>query len=595
MSSTESLDTISTDYSASETSAEKKDRSIFHEQMITFLCSVYGQFVIVIFVAADIASIISRLNGNNKTQFEWLYTYIYLMGIIFLAYVFLFVRNERGSQEGVVDSCKLLYRVYNNHSHSSLFFLSGIFMFGLASIIYSGISIAKNIQMLLISRCAGMVNSGVLTNQVLNLIYIFLLMYFIFSNYRKNFVTGKTLMKFGLTHIISTNICMFMGALMRETLSAIKAVEKEKAYLDSEINGSAEDSVEDLGNSTMSVCELEHLSKIEYKISHYLLPAVIEFGILSSFVLFSMKSKIGHIPKVPKIPSQHRLRPFDMIGSRKGFFCGLLVFVMALVNIVMFLMIGKDYDSYQMEIPHICILILCIVSTFIGFFRIQSLKIVFKGPDHEVSGNILLRISLCGAYLLYMLMVVAGFLSQYSPGMILTTLVGILNIVQLTQQIFFMYDITYRTLDIPEGQENKLLRKGEESRPGRNTVSFLCVCNFTLWIIYTFQAEKYSLNPVTKNIYGSLAWAFMVRTALPLMIFFRFHSIDVIGKIWHDVYSSDEHNEDPESHHDYKHIHRLCFLTVEPMLSSLKMEIEDKPHHAELQVSTSLPAVSKSK
>ena len=81
-------------------------------------------------------------------------------------------------------------------------------------------------------------------------------------------------------------------------------------------------------------------------------------------------------------------------------------------------------------------------------------------------------------------------------------------------------------------------------RPGKNIVSFVCVCNFILWIMYTFQAEKFCHNPIMTSVYGQIPWAFMVRSALPLMIFFRFHSIDVIGKIWSEVYEQECEDEE---------------------------------------------------
>ena len=81
-------------------------------------------------------------------------------------------------------------------------------------------------------------------------------------------------------------------------------------------------------------------------------------------------------------------------------------------------------------------------------------------------------------------------------------------------------------------------------RPGSNVVTFICLCNFVLWVTYTLQAEKFIHNPIMAQVYGQIPWAFMVKTALPLMIFFRFHSIDVIGKIWTEVYHHEIHDEE---------------------------------------------------
>jgi len=429
---------------------------------------------------------------------------------------------------------KRLHRVRSKRSHSSLFFLGGIFCFGLAAMIYYGITLGKDVKVLMFYCGSGVVVVD-LINQFLVIGFIFMQTYFIFCNYHMNFVTSKSLMRMGVQHVISTNICMTLGALMQETLHTVHKVHDHDEEPDYTSNATDYTS-----NATESVCDITYyLTKTELKIAHYLLPAVIEHGILSTYVLYSIK---GHIGKIPEIAEHHHKslrKKFDLIGSKKGFSSGLLVFIMAFVNIILFLMVGEDYESNQMEIPHIIILLLMIISTFIGFYRIKNLRIQDHGATHEVTDNVLLRLALCGAYLFYVLMIVAGFLSDSSVDMILTSTVGILNIVQLTQQIFFMYDITYRILDYPTDGSAQL-------SPGRNTVTFLCLCNFTIWIIHTFQAEKYCNNPIPNAVYGKLPWVFMVRSALPLMIFFRFHSIDVIGKIWNEVYRTvhSEHTDE---------------------------------------------------
>ena len=452
-----------------------KEKSIFHEQMISFFCSVYGQFVIIIFIAADLAL---ALYGETNSYFQWLYTYIYLISILFFVYVCIFVTDKKKEKEVEADEssssetsyifqflpqdiaeqlsscckqfCTKLYRVHSAKSHSSMFFLGGIFMFGIAGMIYSGIILAKDISMIN-HGCPEGVLTVHMINEVLAITFIFMQTYFIFTNYHMNFVSSKSFVRFGITHVVSTNICMTLGALMQETMHAIHKV---NGHDHDDHHGDDHDyqNITTVAYSNHSEgCDLQYLEKIEHKIAHYLLPTVIEHGILSTYVLWSIKSKIGRFPKESAHHHHSNRKKFSLIGSRKGFACGMLIFIMAFVNIVLFLMIGKDYDAYQMEIPHIVILIICIISTFIGFYRINHLRIIESdhGSQKEVSNNILLRLSLCGAYLFYVLMIVAGFLSDSGNDMILTSTVGVLNVVQLTQQIFFMYDITYRVLDPP--------------------------------------------------------------------------------------------------------------------------------------------------
>lgn len=342
-----------------------KERSLFYEQMIGFFCSVYGQFVIIIFIAADLASVLYR--EDKYVNFSWLYTYIYLVSILFFIYVCIFVTDKKKEDsqvcsyfqflpteiaEQLSQYCIKLYRVTSAKSHSSMFFLGGIFMFGIAGMIFFGVVLAIDISMLK-GGCSDQVLTVDMVNKVLMIIFIFMQTYFIFSNYHMNFISSTSFVRFGVTHVISTNICMTLWALMRETIHTIHNV-----------NGHHDHEEQDHSNTTSHLedCNLLYLNKFENKVAHYLLPTVIEHGILSTYVLWSIKSKIGKIP-LPSIQHHHHSlrKKFSLIGSRKGFSCGLLIFIMAFVNIVLFLMIGKDYDAYQMEIPHIVILIICII------------------------------------------------------------------------------------------------------------------------------------------------------------------------------------------------------------------------------------------
>ena len=441
------LDTLhdETSVSSSVDSVKKKERSLFHEQMMRFLCSVYGQFIIVIFVSTEIAL---SLYETDNSHFEFLYTYIYLVSIIFFSCVFVCVENEKQSSSEerkykIIPKFNILHRVMAEEQHGSTFFLSGIFLFGIATMVYSGIQVAKNLQLLLLDDpCEGTVVHSVI-NPILNLIYTFMQMYFIFTNAGLNFTTRKTLMRFGLTHIISTNICVFMSALLYETIHTIDAVSKYNNHEHTNL-----DSIEshEQGHDNITACQETYLLKIEKKLSHYLLPCVIEFGILSMYVLLSMRKHIGVEPKNPDHVHRKGFNKMNTIGAKKGLFFGLILFVMALINIIILLMSGVKYSGYAIEIPQIILLLLCIISTFVGFFKIQKLQIVNKGKSEEVEGNLMLRVALCGSYMLAALMVIASFLSVSGVYMVLASMVGILSIVQLTQQIFFMYDITCRRL-----------------------------------------------------------------------------------------------------------------------------------------------------
>jgi Otopetrin len=125
-------------------------------------------------------------------------------------------------------------------------------------------------------------------------------------------------------------------------------------------------------------------------------------------------------------------------------------------------------------------------------------------------------------------------------------------------QLLFIADVSRRRVHLPEH---------ERTKPGRQVVTFLLICNITMWVIYTFEVQKVSANPVQVresaimlhrqtpasgqlhiclganelfffqlDFYGFLAWAIVQRITLPLCIFHRFHSAVAFAEIWKTSY-----------------------------------------------------------
>lgn len=103
----------------------------------------------------------------------------------------------------------------------------------------------------------------------------------------------------------------------------------------------------------------------------------------------------------------------------------------------------------------------------------------------------------------------------------------IINLFQVILQLLFIADVSRRRVHLPEHDRTK---------PGRQVVTFLLICNITIWIIYTFEMRKVENNPVQLKYYGYLTWSMVQRLTLPLCIFHRFHSAVALAEIWKTSY-----------------------------------------------------------
>ena len=54
-------------------------------------------------------------------------------------------------------------------------------------------------------------------------------------------------------------------------------------------------------------------------------------------------------------------------------------------------------------------------------------------------------------------------------------------------QLLYIADVSKRAVHLPEH---------DLSKPGRQVVTFLLLCNIALWIVYTFEIRKVEANPV---------------------------------------------------------------------------------------------------
>lgn len=93
-------------------------------------------------------------------------------------------------------------------------------------------------------------------------------------------------------------------------------------------------------------------------------------------------------------------------------------------------------------------------------------------------------------------------------------------------QLLFIADVSRRRVHLPEQ---------ERSKPARQAVTFLLICNVTMWLIYTFEAQKVLANPVSFSyvIKVSSKWPMWYLTHGAQCIYFmKFLFAGTTGFLW---------------------------------------------------------------
>ncbi|XP_057334764.1 proton channel OtopLc isoform X2 [Microplitis mediator] len=284
----------------------------------------------------------------------------------------------------------------------------------------------------------------------------------------------------------------------------------------------------------------------------YLFPFIIEYSLIGAAVIYVMWKHIGRHPRWPhqaEADLERRLEAMlsrravalahaghgrvDCVGASKGLFVGLFLLVGSLICLILFFVLIHHPSFgllaiYLADVSHCVLMAFSIIAIIIGFIRVQSLK--FKAEEQSDLNDILLRVSGFGLFLYAVFSVIAGSLAAFThePNL-LVMVTGLLAIVQVVLQMLFIADVSRRRVHLPEH---------DRSKPGRQVVTFLLICNVTMWVIYTFETQKVVANPVQLDFYGSLAWIIVQRVTMPLCIFHRFHSAVTLAEIWKTSYKA---------------------------------------------------------
>ncbi|XP_037807579.1 proton channel OtopLc isoform X9 [Lucilia sericata] len=311
-----------------------------------------------------------------------------------------------------------------------------------------------------------------------------------------------------------------------------------------------------VGTLNSSACgRIDIMGTIVYDSAPYLYPFIIEYSLIGAVVLYVMWKHIGRYPgRLSDDDLEHRLEVMlsrravamaqqarsgrvDCVGSSKGLFFGLLLLVGAMISLILFFVLVRHQQFsllaiYLADASHCILMVFAILAIIIGFIRVKNLK--FRCEEQSNLNDILLRISAFGLFTYSVFSVISGSLKvlESEPSLLVTTTSGV-AVFQVILQLLFIADVSRRRVHLPEH---------DRSKPGRQIVTFLLICNVAMFAIYTFEAQKVFANPVSRYVqldfYGFVPWAIIQRVTLPLCIFHRFHSAVTLAEIWKTTYKA---------------------------------------------------------
>ncbi|XP_065313392.1 proton channel OtopLc-like isoform X2 [Gordionus sp. m RMFG-2023] len=422
--------------------------------------------------------------------------------------------------------------------------------FGGGSMIYSGLQFSEFFDSNFSAKCLDILGGLV---PAMNLLFTFIQTYFIFSHSKICIHKYKTLARFGLMHVVATNLCVWIITLVRQTIEEIEWYHHE---IESKPKSHA-NTTEFVARKFLDCQKSKKdiiMSKIVEDAGPFLYPCTIEYSLICAAISYVMWKNIGIVPRFRKSRRARNSYTVNCEGASRGLFMGLSVLVFSIITLILFFVLidKREYfifAVYLNQVTEISVYLVSLVSIFAAFHKMRPLKYV-DVRDREKLDSLLLSIAVAGEYFFATFSIVSAAASApiknshdtlkndevngaLSPKRTLLLISSLINVIQSTAQTVFIVDALNRFC---------ITEKDEAEKPGRQYVTFLIVCNFAMWAFNTFANERTRTNPIQVEFYGYITWNIITHICTPLSIFYRYHSTACLAEIWKQAYKT--HIED---------------------------------------------------
>ena len=270
----------------------------------------------------------------------------------------------------------------------------------------------------------------------------------------------------------------------------------------------------------------------------YLYPCVVEFCLISAAILYKMYHNVGaSIKSFGHIcPEKHKIG-MECHKANTGLFLGLFVFTLAVIGTFVFMLYKVKLNPltdivtiYVYYCSDLALTGISILAVSVAFYQIN--KLFFTGEVQNKFDQNLLLLAIAGYYMLLVFITIPAIVK-----VTMTNVIGILAKFQCALSLVSFLQATLQVVFIVDGLRRRALSSHDlKHKPGRSIVTFLLICNMTMWVVNTFELRAAHISPLLAGFYGSLPWTIIMHLCFPLAIFFRFHSAICLSDIWFKAY-----------------------------------------------------------
>lgn len=523
------------------------------------LSAFYGKLLVVLGLALPITAAI--LPNSTATTYDGFYLYLYLGSVLFLCYMYAGVMKEevvlsvsRKTSAFEMSNKRLKGAGTNQEQqvrYGSFYLRMGIAGFGVGAMIHAVLHFGMYFELRSTSKCDDIL---VAITPLAQAAFIITQMIFIFSDNINKLVeeySYRVVARFGLMHMIATNLCEWLYVVVEETKHEIMQVLNTTSTKQHSAGNISEH-----GGSRTYIPDIEPdcwksniMAPLVRSASRFLFPCTVEYSLLCAVILGVMWmnacSDDKATPQTPDSPTG-RVSGVNIIYSRsvsqfsvdctsahKGLFAGILMLVLSIVSLIMFFELVKRPELVDVAVLQVNIweTVMYSTATAAVIAYLYLIRNVSRIPGHRrlELEHILLFMMQAGLFLYILFQIIGAYFSlDMAPRWsIMRIVTPVAALVQSMSQTILVLDAWKRRCDTKEQAEQK---------PGKQLVTFLLIANLAMWVVNRLKNNRAEFHPLQTEFYGVWAWTIITHTSMPLVVCYRFQSTVCLYEIWKHVY-----------------------------------------------------------
>ncbi|XP_070504476.1 proton channel OtopLc-like isoform X3 [Chironomus tepperi] len=557
----------------------RKNRRIGNDALSTALSALYAKIVVIIGIALPITELLSQRIPSGV--YQGFYVYLYFVSISFVVFIYAAQLKNRAMLGVIKDyhakSDADYHATKKRAPHFGSFYLRvGAIAFGIGTMVYSGLELGQYFEMNNTENavCNNLFN---LLQPSFRMLLAIVQIQFIFLNTNDlDMGSHKVISRFGLMHMVATNLCEWLYTLIEETKHEIWHLSHEShsheghgsdahfAELSDNHNlthavHNATETVHDIVRRSVQIqvtqkyqeCQRTNImGSLVQNSSPFLFPCTIEYSLICAVILFEMWKKVKSIPEINKARKsslRNATHPhknayhfsIDCSKAQRGMFAGIVVIVLTIISLIMYFVLHDKEDYLHLAIKEVTyyeILLYTVTgcAVLMAFFKMRDLKYHRPSANDHHADSVKLDCTLLvlaglGVYVYGMFSIMGSVFAVQDdlPGSGEGLVAEILSLIEVSLQTLFVLNACWRRCR--GAQQNR-------TKPGRQIITFLLVANISMWFINTLIKGHAAFRPTHLEFFGTWAWVIITHVSMPLAIFYRYHSTICLFDIWKSAY-----------------------------------------------------------